>query len=138
MTVKEALATVLAEMDAMSPEELRADLDAHRDGAFAVAMRETAQFLASLAPQPVVDLPAVARLYTTGISRRYRRASTQPGPGEALCLLSAAKACIEHAAGAERLRGIQLAGEEAARLTASGDCAGAAALQQFQAQLKRG
>lgn len=38
----------------------------------------------------VEDLPVVARLYTTGSppGRRYRRASTQPGPGEPLCLSS--------------------------------------------------
>lgn len=38
----------------------------------------------------VEDFPVVARLYTTGSppGRRYRRASTQPGPGEPLCLSS--------------------------------------------------
>ncbi len=38
-----------------------------------------------------LGIPAVARLYYTGMShRRYRRASTQKGPGEPLCFQSAA------------------------------------------------
>lgn len=43
-------------------------------------------------PQSLADeLAAVARLYYTGSStRRYRRASTQDGPGEPLCLKSLA------------------------------------------------
>jgi hypothetical protein len=40
-------------------------------------------------------LHTVARLYYTGMgSRRYRRASTQDGPGEPLCFLSTAKAAL--------------------------------------------
>ncbi|AXA80660.1 hypothetical protein CE206_29260 (plasmid) [Achromobacter xylosoxidans] len=44
----------------------------------------------------VEDLPVVARLYTTGSppGRRYRRASTQPGPGEPLCLSSDAALAV--------------------------------------------
>lgn len=37
-------------------------------------------------------LPAVARLYYTGSAhRRYKRASTRPGPGEPLCFVSVAE-----------------------------------------------
>lgn len=45
MTVKEALDQVLKEMGELSPEELRAELDKHKDGGLAVALRETQQFL---------------------------------------------------------------------------------------------
>ena len=48
MSLEEALAEVLDEMDSLSAEELRADLDKHKDGAFAVAMREASEFFASL------------------------------------------------------------------------------------------
>lgn len=46
LTVKEALAEVLAEMQSLSPEDLRKDLDAHKNGGFAVAMREAQEFVA--------------------------------------------------------------------------------------------
>lgn len=37
------------------------------------------------------ELPAVARLYYSGIGhRRYKRASTRSGPGEPLCFVSVA------------------------------------------------
>ncbi len=48
MSLEEALAEVLNEMDALSAEELRADLDQHKNGAFAVALREASEFFASL------------------------------------------------------------------------------------------
>ena len=47
MSLEEALAEVLDEMDALSAEELRADLDRHKNGAFAVAMLEASEFFAS-------------------------------------------------------------------------------------------
>jgi hypothetical protein len=40
------------------------------------------------------QLPVVARLYTTGMKRRYRRASTQSGPGDPLCLVADAEALL--------------------------------------------
>lgn len=49
MTVKEAFEKVLADLEAMSPEQLRAELEKHRDGEIAVAMRETQVFMADLA-----------------------------------------------------------------------------------------
>jgi len=42
----------------------------------------------------VGELTAVARLYETGLKRRYRRASVLPGRGEPLCLLSDANDAI--------------------------------------------
>ena len=45
MSVKEALAKVLKDMRAMSADELRAQLDAHRNGAIATALRDAEQFL---------------------------------------------------------------------------------------------
>lgn len=45
MTVKEALKLVLAEMNAMTPEQLRAELDAHKDGSLARGLREAQAFL---------------------------------------------------------------------------------------------
>ncbi|KAB8063209.1 MULTISPECIES: hypothetical protein [Janthinobacterium] len=47
MSLEEALAEVLDEMDALSADELRADLKKHSNGAFAVAMREASEFFAS-------------------------------------------------------------------------------------------
>jgi hypothetical protein len=47
MSVKEALAKVLKDMRAMSPVELRAELDAHKDGEIAIALREAQQFFAA-------------------------------------------------------------------------------------------
>jgi hypothetical protein len=47
MSVKEALAKVLKDMHAMSAEELRAELNAHKDGEIAVALREAQQFFAA-------------------------------------------------------------------------------------------
>lgn len=41
------------------------------------------------------ELPAVARLYYTGVgARRYKRASTQNGPGEPLCFVSLAEEAL--------------------------------------------
>lgn len=48
----------------------------------------------SALPDVRKELPTVARIYTSGVGRRYRRASTRPGPGDALCLLDDAKAAI--------------------------------------------
>ncbi|MGI4815888.1 MAG: hypothetical protein ACRYG5_10025 [Janthinobacterium lividum] len=40
----------------------------------------------------LMAIPVVARLYYSGMGeRRYRRASTQAGPGEPLCFVSTAK-----------------------------------------------
>ena len=47
MSLKEALAEVLNEMEALSADELRADLANHSTGVFAVAMREAREFLAN-------------------------------------------------------------------------------------------
>lgn len=48
MSLKEALAAVLKDMEAMSTDELRANLQEHSNGMFATAMREAREFLASL------------------------------------------------------------------------------------------
>lgn len=45
MSVKEALAKVLKDMRGMSADELRAQLDVHRGGEIATALREAEQFL---------------------------------------------------------------------------------------------
>ena len=69
-------------------------------------------------------LHAVARLYYTGMGhRRYRRASTQAGPGEPLCFLSVALEAIsrlrsQHAAEISRLTA-ELASWKDAALTAA-------------------
>jgi hypothetical protein len=45
-----------------------------------------------------LHLPAVARLYFKQAgARRYKRASTQKGPGEGLCLVSLAEAAVRRA-----------------------------------------
>ena len=46
MSVKEALAAVLKDMRAMSADQLRDELLAHKDGEIATALREAEQFLA--------------------------------------------------------------------------------------------
>lgn len=45
MSVKEALAEVLKDMRAMTADELRAELNAHKNGAFATAIREAEAFV---------------------------------------------------------------------------------------------
>lgn len=51
------------------------------------------------------ELPTVARLYYSGTSgRRYKRASTQPGPGEPLCFKSTAEQHVRWAVQRERQR----------------------------------
>lgn len=47
MSVSDALAKVLKDMRALSPAALRAELDAHKDGPVAAAMREAQQVLGS-------------------------------------------------------------------------------------------
>jgi hypothetical protein len=47
LSVKEALAKVLKDMRALSAEQLRAELDVHTNGSFAVALREAQEFLAA-------------------------------------------------------------------------------------------
>ena len=47
MSIKEAIAAALQEMHALSAEELRAELQSHRDGSLAVALREAQEFLFS-------------------------------------------------------------------------------------------
>lgn len=48
-----------------------------------------------LEPPVGPDLQAVARLYYTGVgSKRYKRASTQQGPGEPLCFLTVAQYAV--------------------------------------------
>lgn len=44
--VKEALDEVLSEMEAMSPEQLRDEIDKHKNGTVATALREAGEFLA--------------------------------------------------------------------------------------------
>lgn len=46
ISVKKALNKVLEEMKAMSPEEFRKKLDEHKGGELAIALEETAKFLA--------------------------------------------------------------------------------------------
>jgi hypothetical protein len=45
LSIRDALALALKEMHALSPEELRADLDKHEHGALATAMRSAREFL---------------------------------------------------------------------------------------------
>ena len=45
MTAKEALSKVLEDMEKMSPEEIRTELEKHRDGELATAIRETQAFI---------------------------------------------------------------------------------------------
>lgn len=45
MSVKEALAAVLLNLERMSPEELRRELDANRHGDIAVTLREVRAYL---------------------------------------------------------------------------------------------
>ena len=45
MTTQQALDEVLAEMEAMTPEQLREELNKHKDGPLATALRETSEFL---------------------------------------------------------------------------------------------
>jgi hypothetical protein len=52
MNVQEALAKVLKELKELGPEELRAELDKHRTGGFAVALTETRDFLEEYMGQP--------------------------------------------------------------------------------------
>jgi hypothetical protein len=58
-SVKQALSEVLTEMAAMSPEELRADLDKHKNGSFAVAMREASAFIFNHQGDNVLDAPII-------------------------------------------------------------------------------
>lgn len=44
ITTSEALEQVLKDLEAMTPEELRAEFDKHKDSSFAKAMRETSAF----------------------------------------------------------------------------------------------
>lgn len=45
ITITKALVQALNELNAMSPEQLKAELLAHKDGEFATALRETSEFL---------------------------------------------------------------------------------------------
>lgn len=45
MTTNEALKQALAEMEKLTPQELRAELDKHRNGPLATALREAGDFL---------------------------------------------------------------------------------------------
>lgn len=45
MTTNEALKQALAEMEKLTPQELRAELDKHRNGPLATALREAGEFL---------------------------------------------------------------------------------------------
>ena len=56
-------------------------------------------------------VPAVARLYYTGVGRRYKRASTRNGPGEPLCFVSLAEERIRQAVAMERAKWEDLADE---------------------------
>lgn len=44
MKTKYLLEEVFKEMESLTPEELRADLDNHKDGPLAIAFREAGQF----------------------------------------------------------------------------------------------
>lgn len=46
MTKDEAIDQVFAELNAMTPEELRAELDKHKDGEWARALKEASEFVA--------------------------------------------------------------------------------------------
>lgn len=45
MSIKEALAKALLDMHGLSADELRAELNSHRNGSLAVALREAQEFL---------------------------------------------------------------------------------------------
>lgn len=45
LSVRDALAIALNDMEALSASDLRADLETHKHGAFAVAMRAAREFL---------------------------------------------------------------------------------------------
>ena len=95
------------------------------DGDVPVYLHATAPMLMSTDPREgdADGLHAVARLYYTGMGhRRYRRASTQAGPGEPLCFLSVAREAIsrlraQHASEISRLTAeLEEARKDAGRL----------------------
>lgn len=45
LSVRDALAIALSDMESLSPADLRADLEAHKDGPLAAAMRAAREFL---------------------------------------------------------------------------------------------
>jgi hypothetical protein len=54
MTNDEALKQALDEMDKLTPQELREELDKHHNGPLAVALREAGEFLYNHQPhQPI-------------------------------------------------------------------------------------
>lgn len=56
-----------------------------------------------------IDLPTVARLYYSGTgARRYKRASTQSGPGEPLCFKSTAEEAIRRVVAEEKQKRARL------------------------------
>lgn len=57
-TTAEALAQVLSDMKKLSPTELRAELDKHKDGPFATAMREASEFVSTLQGGSMLPVPA--------------------------------------------------------------------------------
>lgn len=58
LSVKEALRQVLDDMAALSPEQLRAELDRHQDGPLATALREASSFVATFTPPQPFCVPA--------------------------------------------------------------------------------
>jgi hypothetical protein len=55
ITTEQALEQALAELAALSPKELRAELDKHKDGPLATALREAGDFLYNHDPDKPVE-----------------------------------------------------------------------------------
>lgn len=45
LTIREALDSVFAKIKSMSKEDLRSELNKHKDGEFVIALKETSEFL---------------------------------------------------------------------------------------------
>jgi hypothetical protein len=71
MSVKDALKQVLGDMAALPPDALRAELDRHRDGPLATALREASEFVASFAVVPEGDAPAPGSSWQHTNGNRY-------------------------------------------------------------------
>lgn len=55
MSTEQAMKEVLAEMNAMTPKQLRAEIDKHKDGPLATALREAGEFLYNYDPDQPID-----------------------------------------------------------------------------------
>lgn len=75
LSTQQALRQVLDQMHALSPTELRTELDGHRNGPLATALGEAAEFVASLlasAAPATPSEPHIVRLHAWGgVSRHH-------------------------------------------------------------------